>query len=42
MNDGAYIAPKVMPGGHNALYFVLGLAVAAYGAWWLGVSDHSA
>ncbi|MEO7443836.1 MAG: hypothetical protein ABIW46_09935 [Acidimicrobiales bacterium] len=29
----------LLPGGHNELYFLLGIAVAAGGTWWLGAFD---
>lgn len=31
-----------MPGGHREAYFVLGLVVAAFGAWFLAVFDRPA
>lgn len=31
--------PRVLPGGHNELYFLLGIMIAGSGSWWLGVFD---
>lgn len=31
--------PRVLPGGHNELYFLLGIVIAGTGSWWLGVFD---
>jgi hypothetical protein len=33
---------SILPGGHNELYFLLGLALAGYGTWWLGLFDRPA
>ena len=30
---------NLLPGGHQEGYFLLGLAVAASGTWWLGLFD---
>jgi hypothetical protein len=29
----------LMPGGHSEAYFLLGIVVAVWGTWWLGVFD---
>jgi hypothetical protein len=35
-------APRtVLPGGHNELYFVLGLIIAGYSTWWFGWFDRT-
>lgn len=41
LNDVQWIGdgPTLLPGGHSEAYLLLGVAVAAYGAWWLGLFD---
>lgn len=39
LNDVAFFGPEPLPGGHSELYLVLGVAIAAYGTWWLGLFD---
>lgn len=39
LNYAQDFGPRLLPGGHNELYFLLGLAVAGSGSWWLGVFD---
>jgi hypothetical protein len=39
LNDFAYFGSTPLPGGHSELYLILGVAVAAYGTWWLGLFD---
>jgi hypothetical protein len=35
-------APRtVLPGGHNELYFMLGLIIAGYSTWWFGWFDRT-
>lgn len=36
VNDLAFVDINIMPGGHNELYLVLGLAVAGGGSYLLG------
>lgn len=42
LNDVAFFGPEPLPGGHSELYLVLGVAIAAYGTWWLGLFDRPA
>lgn len=39
LNDVAFFGPEPLPGGHSELYLVLGVAIAAFGTWWLGLFD---
>lgn len=41
VNDLQWASSRVaiLPGGHNELYLLLAIGVAAYGAVWLGVFD---
>jgi len=39
LNYAQDFGPVLLPGGHNELYFLAGLVVAAAGTWWLGVFD---
>lgn len=32
---------NTMPGPHSALYFLLGMAIAAYSTWWFGWFDRT-
>lgn len=41
LNDAEWFGIHVMPGGHNELYVVLGIAVAAASTWWFGWFDHT-
>lgn len=39
LNYAQDFGPRLLPGGHNELYFLLGVATAGGGTWWLGVFD---
>ncbi len=39
VNYLAYAGVEVLPGGHNELYFILGVLVATFGSWWTGLFD---
>lgn len=39
VNYAEELGARVLPGGHNELYFVLGLVIAGGGTWWLGIFD---
>lgn len=41
LNDVQWASSRLtlLPGGHSELYLMLALAVAAFGAWWLGLFD---
>ena len=40
INDLALISvPTPMPGGHSEFYLVAGIALAAWGGWWLATFD---
>lgn len=39
INDLGYADLALLPGGHSEGYFLLGVAVAASGSWWLGFFD---
>lgn len=39
VNYGEHMNLGWMPGGHNELYFFLGLVIAALGAWFLAAFD---
>lgn len=41
VNDLAFFEIRVLPGGHSELYLLLGIAVAGYGSWWLGLFDRN-
>lgn len=41
VNDLAFFDIRVLPGGHNELYLLLGILVAAGGTWFLGLFDRS-
>lgn len=42
VNDGMYfIEATLLPGGHNELYLIVGLAIAASGTWWFGWFDRT-
>lgn len=41
VNDLAFFDVRVMPGGHNELYLMLGVVVAGGGTWFLGAFDRS-
>lgn len=36
-----YADANLLPGGHQEGYFLLGLGVASYGTWWLGLFDRT-
>lgn len=36
-----YADLRLLPGGHNELYFFLGILIAGGGTWWLGLFDRS-
>jgi len=42
LNDVARFGPRVVPGGHSELYLLLGVTMAGYGGWWLGIFDRPA
>lgn len=41
LNDIQWVSARVqiLPGGHSELYLMLAIAVAGFGAWWLGLFD---
>lgn len=41
LNDVQWASSRlsVLPGGHSELYLMVAVAVAAFGAWWLGLFD---
>ena len=39
INDLAWFDIYIMPGGHNELWAVVGIAVAATSTWWFGWFD---
>ncbi len=39
LNYAQDFGPRLLPGGHSELYFLLGLMTAGGGSWWLGVFD---
>ena len=39
LNDAEWFGVHLMPGGHNELYAVVGIAVAASSTWWFGWFD---
>ena len=41
INDLEWVGIHVMPGGHNEIYAVTGVMVAASSMWWFGWLDRS-
>ncbi len=41
LNDAEWFGVHLMPGGHNELYAVLGIALAASSMWWFGWFDRA-
>jgi len=39
LNDLAWFDVRVMPGGHNELYAVVAVVIAASSLWWFGAFD---
>lgn len=39
LNDAEWFGVHLMPGGHNELYAILGIAVAVSSTWWFGWFD---
>lgn len=41
LNDAEWFGLHLMPGGHNELYAILGIALAASSTWWFGWFDRA-